>query len=169
MNLLFARALAESAAAQLTEGEAQALAAGAALGASAGMLVAFGIVYFILSVIADWKIFTKAGEAGWKSIIPVLSDYTEYGICWKSSLGLSYGVGTLLVQFMSGGELSTVILVCCCVLSVLCLVLHCVESIKLAKAFGKGMGFGIGLILLAPIFRLILGFGGARYIGKPAD
>ena len=40
-----------------------------------------------------------------------------------------------------------------------------VFSVKLAKSFGKGTGFGIGLILLAPIFYLILAFGSARYVG----
>lgn len=32
-------------------------------------------------------------------------------------------------------------------------------SVKLAKAFGKGTGFAIGLIFLSPIFMLILGLG----------
>jgi len=37
--------------------------------------------------------------------------------------------------------------------------------IDLAKSFGKGVGFGIGLILLAIIFFPILGFGSAQYQG----
>lgn len=36
-------------------------------------------------------------------------------------------------------------------------------SLKLAPAFGKETGFAIGLILLAPIFYCILGFGDAQY------
>lgn len=36
---------------------------------------------------------------------------------------------------------------------------------KLAKAFGKGTGFGFGLLFLNTIFILILGFGDAEYIG----
>lgn len=35
--------------------------------------------------------------------------------------------------------------------------------IRLAKVFGKGVGFGVGLLLLGPIFYMILGFGSARY------
>ena len=38
-------------------------------------------------------------------------------------------------------------------------------SVKLAKAFGKGTGFAIGLIFLSPIFMLILGLGDATYHG----
>jgi len=45
-------------------------------------------------------------------------------------------------------------------------VLHCIESQKLSKAFGKGTGFGVCLFLFGPIARLVLGFGNARYIGK---
>ena len=41
-------------------------------------------------------------------------------------------------------------------------------NIDLAKSFGKGVGFAIGLILLAPIFIMILGFGDARYQGPSA-
>ncbi len=40
--------------------------------------------------------------------------------------------------------------------------------IDLAKSFGKGTGFGIGLILLAPIFYPILAFGDASYQGPTA-
>ena len=38
-------------------------------------------------------------------------------------------------------------------------------SVKLAKAFGKGTGFAIGLIFLSPIFILILGLGDSTYHG----
>lgn len=36
---------------------------------------------------------------------------------------------------------------------------------KLAKAFGKGIGPGFGLLFLNPIFICILGFGNAEYVG----
>jgi hypothetical protein len=38
----------------------------------------------------------------------------------------------------------------------------------LAKSFGKGAGFGIGLALLGIIFWPILGFGSAEYQGAAA-
>jgi len=40
--------------------------------------------------------------------------------------------------------------------------------IDLAKSFGKGVGFGIGLILLGIIFFPILGFGSEQYQGPAA-
>jgi Family of unknown function (DUF5684) len=38
-------------------------------------------------------------------------------------------------------------------------------GIDMAKSFGKGAGFGIGLALLGIIFLPILGFGSAQYQG----
>ena len=40
--------------------------------------------------------------------------------------------------------------------------------IDLAKSFGKGVGFGIGLLLLPFIFFPILGFGSVQYQGPAA-
>jgi hypothetical protein len=38
------------------------------------------VVILIVSIIAMWKIFEKAGEAGWKSIIPIYNVYIMYKI-----------------------------------------------------------------------------------------
>ena len=45
------------------------------LGALAGFLGAFMIVIVVIAVlqiIGMWKVFTKAGEKGWKSLIPCI-------------------------------------------------------------------------------------------------
>ena len=40
----------------------------------------------------------------------------------------------------------------------------------LAKAFGKSSMFGLGLVLLGPVFLMILGFGSAQYqLGSAAS
>ena len=36
-----------------------------------GMYLIFAFVWWILQIIANWNIFTKSGEAGWKSLIPI--------------------------------------------------------------------------------------------------
>jgi hypothetical protein len=51
------------------------------------------------------------------------------------------------------------------VAGIVMLVMSFMQCLRLAKCFGKGTGFGIGLVFLAPIFKLILGFGGSKYIG----
>ncbi len=39
------------------------------------------------------------------------------------------------------------------------------DSVRLAKTFGKSVGFGVGLALLGIIFKPILAFGSANYDG----
>ena len=43
-----------------------------------GWLIAF--VCWLIKSIALWKAFTKAGESGWKAIIPIYHTYIEYKI-----------------------------------------------------------------------------------------
>lgn len=99
----------------------------------------------ILTIVALWKIFDKAGIAGWKSLIPL---YNTYCIC-----KITWGSGWLfLVNFVP----------------VVNFVFSIVTLFRLAKSFGKGIGFTLGLIFLAPIFLLILGFGSAEYDALPS-
>jgi len=173
LNMLFATAMAEEATglSQALEGATaeEAMVAGSIIGASVGVFLTLGIVYFILRVIADWKIFTKAGVAGWKSLIPFLCDYEEYKLCWKGSLGLVAAVCLSCVNYITTGSQSpnNGMVILMGVLGIVALVLSFLHSQRLSKAFGKGAGFGVGLFLLCPIFRLILGFGSARYVGHP--
>jgi len=96
-------------------------------------------IIVIVSIITTWKIFTKAGVEGWKSIIPIYGHYCLFEIAfgngWWFLIAWIPGVGSILLR------------------------------LKLAKAFGKGIGFAIGLILLPFIFQLLLGFGSAEYEG----
>lgn len=96
----------------------------------------------VLVLVAQWKLFVRAGKPGWACLIPFYNMYCLFDIAW--------GTGWLfLLQFIP------------CVNFVVMIMLY----IKLAKAFGQGTGFGIGLIFLNPIFIAILGFGSAEYIG----
>ncbi len=47
-------------------------------------------------------------------------------------------------------------------------VIWIILALDLAKSFGQSTAFGIGLIFLSVIFIMILGFGGARYVGPAA-
>jgi len=170
MNI-FPVALAEEAAdlSQALEGltKEEAAGVGAVMGIAAGLLIACFIVWYIFQAIADWKIFAKAGEPGWKSLIPVYNVFVEYDISWSGMLGLVYCVAVLCANVLTSGEaVQNWKLIAAVVLLIVALVLHIIQSLKLARSFGKGTGFGICLILFGPIARLVLGFGSARYIGK---
>lgn len=136
----------------------------AAFAAAAAVLSVAVIVWYVLLVIANWRIFTKAGEAGWKSIIPVYNMYISYKISWNTMMfWIMLAVMALNIIFSAiGGTAAAVGKI----FAVASAVIMIAQSYKLAKAFGHGVGFTIGLVILNPIFLLILGFGSSQYIGK---
>ena len=161
----FATALAETAMTEMEQTAAQAAIVGGLVALGVGALVTLAIAWFVLQAIADWKIFTKAGEAGWKSLIPIYNVYVEYEICWTGLLGLVFVAASLVTGLIDTTNASTVVKVLVVVVWILAVLLHLMQSIKLSKSFGKGVGFGLVLFFFGPIGRLILGFGSAQYIG----
>lgn len=133
-----------------------------------GMYLMIAFAWWLLQIIANWRIFTKAGEAGWKSIIPIYGDYISYKIAWQPAyfwLALILGIISSYLQgTLETGESLTVYMLVILV-KIILVVISIMYSIKLARAFGRGTGFAIGLIFLQPIFMLILGFGDDRYYG----
>ncbi len=121
------------------------VAIGGGLAVFGGLFMMFWLAIVVVMIAAVWKVFTKAGQPGWAAIVPIYNVIVLLKIVGRPT----WWVVLLLiplVNFVVG------ILLC----------------IDLAKSFGQGTGFGIGLLLLAPIFYLILGFGGARYVGPAA-
>lgn len=116
-----------------------------ALGAALGL---FGLVYLaivILLIASMWKVFTKAGKPGWAAIVPiynciVLLEITGRPLWW---------IVLMLIPFVN-------------------IVIALIVMIDLAKSFGKGTGFAMGLFFLGIIFFPILGFGDAVYQGPKA-
>ena len=105
-----------------------------------------GLLIALLLIIAMWKVFTKAGQPGWASIIPIYNLYI-----WCKIVGRpGWWIILMLIPFVN---------------FVICIIL----CIDMAKSFGKGAGFGIGLALLGIIFWPILGFGSAQYQGPSAS
>ena len=68
-----------------------------------GYLITFLVIY-VLSVIAMWKIFTKAGKPGWASLIPIYNIIVMYQIVGLNPLLIILlfipfiNVGTLLLN-----------------------------------------------------------------------
>lgn len=114
-------------------------------GAYVGYIIGLLIVYVLL-IIAQWKMFTKAGEKGWKSLIPF---YNFFVYC----------------KIIDGNGWKFLLLI----IPIVDIVYMIILNVRTAKAFGKGTGFAIGLIFLNNIFTLILGFGSAQYIGPRGE
>lgn len=137
--------------------------------AAGGIYVGVSIVLWVLQVVAHWKIFSKAGEAGWKSIIPVYSGYISYKIAWKPVMFWLSLIATFVTSFASNmyaaDESSMGMLLVACVAGLVSAIINIMYSVKLARAFGRGVGFVLGLIFLQPLFVLILGLGSSEYKG----
>lgn len=105
----------------------------------------FSLIYLAILVAelaAVWILYTKAGRPGWACLIPFYNTYVLLKIAGHSGWWLLL----LFVPFLN-------------------VVLYIIWMIDLARSFGRGTGFGIGLLLLAPIFIPILAFGDSRYLG----
>jgi len=113
--------------------------------AGGGFSSIIGLLVAVLVIAGMWKVFTKAGKPGWAAIIPI------------------YNVVVLLQ--IAGKPLWWIVLL---FIPIVNFVIAVMVMISLAKAFGKGTGFALGLLFLSPIFIPILGFSDAQYIGAPA-
>jgi len=111
-----------------------------AAGAAFGVI---GIVYLaviVLIVAAMWKIFVKAGKPGWAAIIPI------------------YNVIVLLE--IAGRPLWWFLLM---LIQLVNLVMFIIVAVDVARKFGKGVGFAIGMLILPFIFYPMLAWGDAQY------
>ncbi|MCO5253802.1 MAG: DUF5684 domain-containing protein [Bacteroidetes bacterium] len=109
-------------------------------GIGLGLLI-FYFLIVLLMIISMWKVFEKAGKPGWAAIVPIynlviLLEIVRKPIWW---------IILLLIPFVN-------------------LIVIIILYIELAKVFGQGGGFAVGLILLGIIFIPILAFGDAKYV-----
>lgn len=102
-------------------------------------LVSF--VFYLITVIALWRVFTKAGRPGWLAIIPIVNVVVFVQISGHS------GWSALLFLIPIVGFVWAIVV-----------------SIHLAQSFGKGGAFGFFLVwLLSIIGYFILAFGSSTY------
>lgn len=144
------------------------------VGAILAGLAVYGVIslaWYIIMIIANWKIFTKAGQPGWMSIIPFLNSFILFKISWNTMMfWIMIGAGVVggvlsSIAGENGGFLAILSLIC----TVVMIVIAVIDTHKLSKSFGHGIGFTLGLLFLSPIFTLILGFGKSEYIGPNGE
>ena len=114
-------------------------------GAGGGFGGIIGLLVAVLVIAGLWKVFTKAGKPGWAAIIPIYNLIVLLQIAGKP-------VWWFLLLFIPVVNIVIMVLI----------------WMGVAKAFGKGTGFALGLLFLSPIFVPILGFGDAKYVGSAA-
>lgn len=101
----------------------------------------FCMIFWLVILASLWKLFVKAGESWWGSLIPFYNLYLLAKI--------TYGSGWKVLWLLIPG------------VNVICLILG---FFKLAKVYGKSILFGFGLWFLFPIFLPILAFGKSQFL-----
>lgn len=153
---------------------------GAILAPSA-VSVVVGLALLVLVIIGAWKMFEKAGEAGWKSLVPVYNSYLLYRMAWSGRaflyevvcaiVMLSGVIGTIhasiAVAFGTGsGVMVAVWGIVTTTASVASFVLTVIRAVKLAHAFGRETVWAVGLVLIPSVFYVLLGFmSDVSYVG----
>lgn len=103
-------------------------------------IVALAVI--VLTIAGTWMTYVKADQPGWASIIPFYNIYIMLKIVGRP--------GWWLILFF---------------IPIVNFIVGIIVIIELARSFGHGVGFAIGLYFLPFIFWLILGFGEDRYLG----
>lgn len=105
----------------------------------------FYMAIAVFMIVSMWKVYVKAGKPGWAVLIPFYNILVMLEIIGKPWW-------YLLLMFIP----------------IVNIVIAVMVTLDTAKVFGKGSGFGVGLIFLPFIFYPILAFGDARYLGVAA-
>lgn len=98
------------------------------------------LAFLILAFAGVWKTFAKAGKPGWAALVPIYNVIVMLQIAGRP-------LWWFLLLFVP----------------VVNFIIMLIVVIDIARNFGKGTGFGLGLFLFAPIFYPVLGFGDAEY------
>ncbi len=112
--------------------------------AMAGMLGIETLLPFLLIIViliaSLWRVFSKAGEAGWQCLIPLYNMYVLVKISGKPWWWF-------LLLFIP----------------VVNIIIGVLVQIALAERFGRGVLYGLGLAFLGFVFYPVLAFGNAEY------
>ena len=115
-------------------------------------LMVFGLSLLVIA--AKWKIFKKAGKAGWEAIIPFYSTWILVeisGLKWWFFLIICGSTLCSYIPFIG--------------LVALTATFFC--NYNLAIKFGKDpVGYGIGLTLVPIVFYPILAFGDNKFVNR---
>jgi hypothetical protein len=109
----------------------------------AGMGIGMMIVWLavvVLMVASMWKLFVKAGKPGWAAIVPIYNLVVLLEIAGKPL----WWFILFLIPFVN-------------------IIVAIMLAVAVARKFGKGTGFAIGMVVLAPIFYPMLAFGDSTY------
>lgn len=130
----------------------------------------FLIIVTIMVIIAEWRILTKAGEKGWKSLIPFYNIYISHHIVGMKHFWFVLEVIVWSIEFVLAilepvpdwAELAFGIPT-----ALITLISALIHINLLCNCFGKGSWYKICMIFVPEVIMMIIAFGKAEYT-KPA-
>ena len=128
------------------------------------IMIAVFIVAYIITALGYCKMFKKAGEPGWKGLVPFYNQYILYKISWRTNMffiWLVLEVGFTVLNRLSGDNLILTLLAI--VVGILGIVIDAKSCGRVSKAYGRGLGTAVGLFFFPLIFSWIIGLGSAQY------
>ena len=126
------------------------------------ILIFVSMAVGILDIVAYWKLFEKAGEPGWKSLIPfynlfVITKIATGRYAAATWIAVLAGIYYILLILVSVTE--SVILTLIAFLALIpVVVLSCYIYYKFGEAYGKSKGWCVAMIFLNQILIIAMGF-----------
>ena len=149
------------------------------IGSDGEMLKAVGpgiiwVALALASLVTLERIFQSDAEDGTLDLwlqtgAPVSAIAAAKTLAHWLSAGLPLALFSPLLALMFQAEANTALLVNAGLYAIGSLAFFGIlvwNHVNISKRFGQGVGFAIGLVLLAPIFWLILGFGSSKYLAE---
>lgn len=102
------------------------------------------LAWFVLLLVAGWKVYAKAGQHGWVALIPIINVLGLLKIVHRPW----WWILLMLIPIVN-------------------FVIWIILMVDLAKAFGHGVGMMLLLVIFTGIGYLVLGFGSSRYQLEP--
>lgn len=146
-----------------------------------------GLAAIVLLVIGQWKVFQKADEAGWKSLIPIYNEYVLACIATRDkrlrtatlacaitvaicSIGITGGAISIATPMPTPstsaaieninvlGGVTDIASTLMIIAAIVGYVIKAIVNYKLAQAFDQSRSFGILLSVAGPLAMLVLAF-----------
>jgi hypothetical protein len=112
--------------------------------ARAVLFVIMSVAAAVFMIATMWKVNEKGGKPGWAAVVPIYNEVVLLQMAGKSG----WWVLLYLIPLVN-------------------IVVYFIARIDLAKSFGRGVGFGLGLIFVPVIFFPILAWDDPEYVGPP--
>lgn len=127
------------------------------------------ILFWLVTAIATWRVFEKAGISGWKSLIPLYREYLLFRIAWDTKQFryylLAMAVSAIFEPLADKAGAMSIYGTIGAIVNIIVIYYEVMMKMKLAHAFDRSRAFGLFLYFLEPFGMMSLGYGPYDYIG----